>query len=115
MSNFENENEFVNFLREARDPMDKHCLAGRFLYHYIHEPHVYKLFEKFTLELTRKRLKSSAWLVANRMRWEEKFSTEEDFKVTNDFIGLYARMFMARHPQYNNFFQVNKMYRIFGL
>lgn len=115
MSNFSNEYEFVNFLREARDPMDKNCLAGRFLYHYIHEPHVYQLFEKFALELASQKSKSSAWLVANRMRWEAEFSTEEQYKITNDYIGLYARMFMDRHPQYDNFFTVKKMYRIFGI
>ena len=63
MSNFSNEYEFVNFLREARDPMDKNCLAGRFLYHYIHEPHVYQLFEKFTLNLLPKKINHQlGWL-----------------------------------------------------
>ena len=71
--------------------------------------------KSFYDHIVSKKNKSSAWLVANRMRWEAEFYTEEDFKITNDYIGLYARMFMARHPKYSNFFTVKKMYRIFGI
>jgi hypothetical protein len=118
MSKFNDESEFLNFLTEARDPMDKNCLASRFLYHRRVDPHVYSLFEAFAKEVAAKKKKASAWLIANRMRWEvqiEIFDNEAEYKINNDFISLYARLFMARHPKYNKLFTVKKLERIFGL
>jgi hypothetical protein len=52
-------------------------------------------------------------MIANRIRWEtsiETFSVEE-YKISNDYIALYARMFMSDHPEYNGFFRIKEMKR----
>ena len=74
-------------------------------------PHIYKTFEKYALELIHSGHKhSSAWLVVNRMRWDSAIKTEStlDYKIPNDYIGVYARRFHKQHPNHANFFRVKK-------
>jgi hypothetical protein len=41
----------------------------------------------------------SAWLIVNRIRWETTVETSSgDFKISNNFIAYYARLFMDEHP-----------------
>ena len=74
---------------------------------------MWKLFEKFTLMAISKGHRNlSAWLVVNRIRWETSIETQgDDFKISNDFIALYARYFMHKYPQYNGFFRTKQMKR----
>lgn len=76
-------------------------------------PHVWRLFEKFTLiAINKGHKKLSAWLIVNRIRWETSIETQgDDFKISNDFIALYARYFMHKYPQYEGFFRTKQMKR----
>ena len=76
-------------------------------------PHVYELFERFTMDAIRRGHKRlSAWLIVNRIRWETMVETTgEDFKISNDFIAYYARLFMALHPEYDGFFKTKQLRR----
>jgi hypothetical protein len=76
-------------------------------------PHVYELFKKFTLQaIGRGHRKLSAWLIVNRIRWETSVETSGgDFKISNDYIAYYARLFMVEHPEYNGFFCTKQMRR----
>lgn len=76
-------------------------------------PEFYPLFEKFTMELVASGVtKSSAWLVCNRIRWESMIKTYgNDYKISNDFIALLARKFLAENPQHPKFFTVKEMKR----
>jgi len=76
-------------------------------------PHVYRLFEEFTFRAIEKgHRRLSAWLVVNRIRWETSIETTGgDFKISNDYIALYARYFMHKHPHYDGFFKIKKMKR----
>lgn len=77
----------------------------------VNNPHIYEAFEKYTLELIGSGHKhSSAWLVVNRMRWDSAIKTESnlDYKIPNDFIGIYARRFHKQHPKHADFFKVKK-------
>lgn len=72
-------------------------------------PHVYEAFKKNALELAKAGVrKTSAWLIINKMRWDSMVSvnTELDYKIPNDFIGIYARRFMSEHPEYGSLFSV---------
>ena len=54
--------------------------------------------------------KCSAWLIVNRIRWETTIVTKgTDFKISNDFIALYARLFHVRYPEHEGFFKIKKM------
>lgn len=88
-------------------------LTARFEAFDSENPQVYDLFKQFSFELiaTGKK-KSSAWLIANRLRWETAIKTTgDDFKISNDFIALYARKFMRNYPIYRGFFVTKPMKR----
>ena len=69
-------------------------------------PQVWDKFEKYTLEaINSGRKKYSHWAIINRIRWHNEIETKGgDFKISNDYICFYARLFHARHPQYKDFF-----------
>tara|TARA_S200000501_G_C20379233_1_gene549739 strand:+ start:156 stop:449 length:294 start_codon:yes stop_codon:yes gene_type:complete len=74
-------------------------------------PHIYQAFEEYSLyAISRGKQKLSAWLIINRLRWDtEVETTGGEFKISNDFIAYYARLFMALNPEYEGFFNVKKM------
>jgi hypothetical protein len=74
-------------------------------------PQVYELFERFTNEaINNGHTRLSAWLIVNRIRWETMVETKgDDFKISNDFIAYYARLFMAYNPQHEGFFKTRPM------
>tara|TARA_R110000851_G_scaffold164490_1_gene308800 strand:- start:1484 stop:1765 length:282 start_codon:yes stop_codon:yes gene_type:complete len=74
-------------------------------------PHVYDLFESFTKTAIDAGLPhSSAWLIVNRIRWETAIKTRGDsFKISNDYIAFYARLFMKWNPEHDGFFRTKKL------
>jgi hypothetical protein len=74
-------------------------------------PQVYDLFKRFTFEaIDRGHRKLSAWLIVNRIRWETTVETMGgDFKISNNFIAYYARLFMDEHPEYRGFFRTKPL------
>lgn len=74
-------------------------------------PEVWKLFERFALEaVNRGRTKISHWLIINRIRWETSIiTTGHDFKISNDHIAFYARLWIAKYPMYAGLFTIKKM------
>lgn len=76
-------------------------------------PHVYDLFERFTMEaISKGHTHLSAWLIVNRIRWETTIATGgDDFKISNDFIAYYARLFMHNNPQFEGFFRTKQLRR----
>lgn len=89
-------------------------LTDKFNQYHRDNPQVYELFKRFTfMAIKRGHNRLSAWMIANRIRWEtsiETFSVDE-YKISNDYIALYARMFMRDHPEYNGFFKTKEMKR----
>lgn len=76
-------------------------------------PIIYQLFCRFTFEaIERGHKRLSAWMIANRIRWETSVvTTGNDYKISNDFIAFYARKFMEEYPQYDGFFKTKTMKR----
>ena len=98
---------------ESKNPKPTITLKQKWWKWHKENPHVYELFERFTREaLGRGHLRLSAWLIINRVRWETSIvTTGGDFKISNDYIAFYSRLFMAENPQYNGFFQIKEMKR----
>lgn len=69
-------------------------------------PHVYKLFERFSLEVAAVRERYSAKAIIERMRWHYNFEINGDyeFKLTNTHTAYYARHFLENHPDLEGFF-----------
>jgi len=54
--------------------------------------------------------KISHWLIINRIRWEVAMKTTgQDFKICNNHIAFYARLFVKVHPQYRFIFNLKRM------
>jgi hypothetical protein len=73
---------------------------------HLENPGVYALFEQYAFDMIRSGVgKTSAWLIVNRIRWEVVLKTVgSEYKISNDFIQYYARLFMRNNPRFNKFF-----------
>lgn len=84
-------------------------VADRFARFHKENPRVYLLFEKFALQLIKdygyKRL--GAKMIMERVRWEcyTEGKDERGFKINNDFIAHYARLFIRNYPQHAQCFE----------
>ncbi len=92
-------------------PKKETTLLNRFNDFNEKNPEVYELFKKFTFQAAGKGHKRlSAWMIANRIRWETQIETvNDDYKISNDYICFYARLFHARHTQYADFFHLKPL------
>ena len=74
-------------------------------------PMVWKMFEQFAFQAVKmNRKKISHWLIINRIRWEVAMKTTgSDFKICNNHIAFYARLFVKVHPQYRFIFNLKRM------
>lgn len=77
-------------------------------------PDVWRLFERFTFEaVERGASRLSGWLIINRIRWETNVVTGGgDFKISNDFVALYVRLWRVKHPQHAELFEVKPAKRL---
>jgi len=89
-------------------------IGKRWLQWHRANPEFYALFERFCFEaIERGKTRLSGWLVANRIRWETSVVTQgDDFKINNDFVALFTRLFAVRHPQYQWFFKLKASKRL---
>lgn len=73
-------------------------------------PRVYQLFERFTLEaISRGHGHYSADAIMHRVRWETSISTTDpEFKINNNHVAFYARMFMDNNPERVGFFETRQ-------
>ncbi len=84
--------------------------AAKFEKFHKENPHVYELFNWFTLELIRAGVKhSGSEMVLGRIRWETTINTTGDrFKINQNYAAYYARKFMEDFPEYAGFFRTRK-------
>lgn len=92
-------------------------LREKFAEYLEKNPKFWPMFVHFTKQavLVRGRRKISAWLIVNRMRWEVWFDTVDNhypFKISNDYIALCARKFLAEHPECGSCFNLKPMRRV---
>ena len=74
-------------------------------------PHVWQKFEEYTFQaINSGRKKYSQWAIINRIRWNAEVETQGgEFKISNDYICFYARLFHVKHPEYKDFFSVKPL------
>jgi hypothetical protein len=101
------EAEFYDVMRES-------ALGRAWVKWHQTNPEFFVLFERFTAEALRRGHKNlSGWLIANRVRWETSIvTTGNDYKISNDFIALFARLYMVRNQQHVGFFRTKRMKRL---
>lgn len=85
---------------------NKESIEDRFTKFNRNNPKVYELFKKFCLEAIKKgRKKLGSKMIIERIRWHASVeTTDEEFKISNDYTAHYARLFMRDYPdQYELF------------
>jgi hypothetical protein len=99
----------------ANDPLfeqSENSLYARFLHFHIKYPSVYIFFERFSLQLIQAgRKKIGAKMIAERVRWEcyTGSKDEREFKINNNFIAYYARLFTDHHPEFQSYFEFRSL------
>jgi hypothetical protein len=84
-------------------------------------PQVWLYFERFAFEavcfkaVCKGKTRISPWLIINRIRCLVSLGAIDivtngaDFKISNDYIAFYARLWRARHPEYADLFHIKPM------
>jgi hypothetical protein len=87
-------------------------IAARFEKFHTEHPRVYMLFRIFALQLLQRgHKKIGAKMIMERVRWECATGGKDDrgYKINNDFIAHYARLFVHEHPQYQDCFEMRML------
>ncbi len=74
-------------------------------------PQVWEKFKEYTLEAIHSGRKHySHWAIINRIRWNREIETQGgEFKISNDYICFYARLFHAKYPEHGDFFRLKPL------
>lgn len=103
-------------VQAADDPKDifkgiDQSLLARFKVYHRNHPEIYKLFLSYVNQLRAAgRHCYSAWAIINRIRWDHDVAKKASpFKISNDYIALYARLAIYHHPELQDFFIIKKM------
>jgi len=93
-------------ISQLREQLDKRKNEW-WLWHQAN-PLIWKKFEEYTLEAINAGKKSySHWAIVNRIRWHCEVETKGGaFKISNNHIAFYARLFHAYHADHAGFFNV---------
>lgn len=86
-------------------------LLASFKKFHLDNPHIYELFaKKANIARNSGRLKYSAWVIINVLRWEHDIQTSHsEFKISNDHIAIYARVLIWNDPSFYGFFELKRM------
>jgi len=74
-------------------------------------PEIYRAFCKYALQMAGSgRSRYGAKGVMERIRWDQAIQYPgDDFKISNSFISMYARVAMVHYPQLDGLFQTKKV------
>lgn len=74
-------------------------------------PRVYELFKRFALSAIQKgRNRIGARLIIERIRWETMVeTTDEDYKINNNYAPYFVRKFIKDFPEYSDRFQIRQL------
>lgn len=87
-------------------------IQERFYKFHNENPEVYRLFDLFAKQLLKKGWdKIGAKMIMERIRWEYATQSKDDrgFKINNDFICHYSRLFMKNNPQHEGCFETRSL------
>ena len=81
----------------------------QFVKYHAENPQVYEAFKKFALETIRRGFKHySAKGIYELIRWHTGVSSNDIFKVSNNYTPFYARLFEKDYPQFKGYFRKRK-------
>ena len=85
-------------------------IFARFKTFHRENPQIWELFKRFAfVSVERGRERYSVDAIIERIRWHVDIETRGDaVKINNDFRAYYARMFMAKFPEHDGFFEIRR-------
>lgn len=88
--------------------------ADKWLNFHHANPQVWKAFETLTFKMIRTGRKHySAGTIIGLVRWHiDMKTTDEEFKINNDFIAHYARLFMSAYSDHEGFFRIRELKKV---
>jgi hypothetical protein len=89
-------------------------LVERFFKFHEENPKIYEQFKLYSQRLlSGGRKHYSAWPIIAKIRFEYDVQTSgPEFKISNDFIALYARLLIAEDISFKDFFKLKKMKKV---
>ena len=87
-------------------------LITEFRIYHNANPQVWDLFQQFTFEaINMGRSRYGSQSVIERIRWYTNIETADfgrnvDFKISNNHVAFYARMFHDKYPEHDKFFRI---------
>lgn len=72
-------------------------------------PLVWFHFERVALEAIKKGKKFGAKAIGEIVRWEADFEQGEEFKLNNNYLSYYARIFAAKYPAHRDYFEFREV------
>lgn len=90
-------------------------LVEKFNDYHAANPGIYDLFKKYSFDLkVAGRKRYSQWTIINKIRWDNDVNVANSlFKISNDYISLYARKLVQEHPtEFKDFFKLKKMKKL---
>ena len=90
----------------AKAGINLQTIEGKFYQFHAQNPHVYERLRQLALDLkNRGRKKYGIAGLFEVLRWEHAMSTtDEDFKLNNNYRAYYARLLMENEPELDGFF-----------
>lgn len=72
--------------------------------------HIYEAFKQRAEQMRAAgRVKYSHWAIINVVRWGmDLTTTAEPYKISNDFITMFARLLVWQDPSFDGFFELKK-------
>lgn len=90
----------------------KKSLDQRFIEYHQANPEIYDAFENMALKVVNSgRGYFGARFIFQYLRWQTKTAGSGEFKINNNYIARYVRLFEKRNPQHQGFFKTRKMGR----
>lgn len=101
-----------DFYRSASNDNSKQDEATRkFREYHAENPHIYDLIEEYAFKAIDAGFEHySIVCIANVIRWHTDVVTRGDsFKINNNYLSRYARMFHDLNPQHDGFFRTREL------
>jgi len=94
------------------EPEKVSTLKQKFLEYHKANPRVYKYFKTYALNMIGKgKRKYGARTICELIRWNHDINSDRnssDFKLSNNHVPFYARLFVEDHPEHDGFFRTHK-------
>lgn len=83
---------------------EKHRLKWR--KYFFANPGIWDLFDSYARAAFGRREHYSPWIIINRIRWHHEIdvASEDEFKISNNHIQFYSRLWMAVEPHFRGRF-----------